>query len=189
VKILGGGADHGWSADVDVLDQFFERDTGLGGSFFEGVEIHHDHVDRLDAMLGHGGGVRGILAAVQNAAVHLGMQRLDAAVEHFRETGEFGDIFDGDAGVAQKLGCASGGNEFDAVAESWRAKSTRPVLSVTLRMARWIWEVLEDMIGLLGNRRSDRKFYQLSVVGRLSVDRSIPGPREQLRTTDEYRPP
>src|SRR5271156_874303 len=29
--------------------------------------------------------------------------------------------------------------------ESVRAKSTRPVLSVTLRMARWILEWLEDM--------------------------------------------
>jgi hypothetical protein len=29
-----------------------------------------------------------------------------------------------------------------------RAKSTRPVLSVTLRMARWMREVLRDMIGL-----------------------------------------
>ena len=32
--------------------------------------------------------------------------------------------------------------------ESWRAKSTSPVLSVTLRMARWMRELLRDMIGL-----------------------------------------
>jgi hypothetical protein len=42
------------------------------------------------------------------------MQRLDAAVEHFGEAGEFGNVFDGDAGVAQQLGGASGGDEFDA---------------------------------------------------------------------------
>ena len=104
VKILGGGADHGGSADVDVLDQLLERHAGLGGGFFEGVEIDHDHVDGLDAVLGDGGDVRGILAAMQDAAVHLGMQRLDPAVEHFREAGEFGDVFDRDAGVAQQLG-------------------------------------------------------------------------------------
>ena len=42
------------------------------------------------------------------------MQRLDASVEHFGKSGEIGDVFDGDAGVAQELGGASGGDEFDA---------------------------------------------------------------------------
>ena len=51
---------------------------------------------------------------MQDAAVHLGMQRLDAAIEHFGEAGEFGDVFDRDAGVAQQLGGASGGDELDA---------------------------------------------------------------------------
>ncbi len=40
-------------------------------------------------------------AAMQDAAVHFGMQRLDASIEHFREASEFGDVFDGDAGIAQ----------------------------------------------------------------------------------------
>ena len=65
-------------------------------------------------MLGHGGGVRRIFAAVQNTAVNFGMQRLDTAIEHFGKAGEVGDVFDGDAGIAQKLGSASGGDEFDA---------------------------------------------------------------------------
>src|ERR1035438_3765892 len=61
--------------------------------------------------------------------------------------------------------------------ESWRAKSTKPVLSVTLRMARWIREVLEDMIGLLGNNGSATEnsiSYQSLVVCRWNP----PGPRE-----------
>ena len=61
-----------------------------------------------------GGDVLGIFAAVEDAAVHLGMKRLDAAVEHLGEAGEFGDVFHGDAGVAEQLGGASGGDEFDA---------------------------------------------------------------------------
>ena len=97
MKILGGGADHGRSADVDVLDQFFESHAWLGGSFLEGVEIHDDHVYRLDAMLGNSGGVRGIFAAIQDSAMNLGMQSLDAAIEHFGEASEFRDIFYGDA--------------------------------------------------------------------------------------------
>ena len=113
VKILGGGADHGGSADIDVFDQLFEGHTGLGGGFFEGVEIDHDHVDGLDAVLGYGGGVRGKVAAVENASVNFGMQRLDAAIEHFGEAGEIGDVLDGNAGVAQEFGGASGGDEFD----------------------------------------------------------------------------
>src|SRR5208282_221644 len=71
---------------------------------------------RLDTVLGDGGGVRGIFAAIQNAAVNLGMQRLDAAIEHFRKAGEFGDVFDRDAGVAEQLGRTSSGDEFDAEA-------------------------------------------------------------------------
>jgi hypothetical protein len=37
----------------------------------------------------------------------------DAAVEHLGKAGEFGDIFHGYFGVAQKLGGASRGDEFD----------------------------------------------------------------------------
>ena len=55
-----------------------------------------------------------IFAAMKNAAVNFGMQRLHAAVEHFGESGEVGDVFDRDAGVAQQLGGAAGGDEFDA---------------------------------------------------------------------------
>ena len=114
VKVLGGGPNHGRAADVDVLDQFLEFHAWLGGGLFESVEIDDDHVDRQDSVLGDGGAVCGILAAVQDSAVNFGMQCLDAAVEHFGEAGEFGDIFDGDAGVAQQLGGATGRDQFDA---------------------------------------------------------------------------
>src|SRR5712672_1166646 len=56
----------------------------------------------------------GIFAAMQNTAVHLGMQRLHAAIEHFWKAGKVGDVFDCNAGIAQQLGGASGGNQFDA---------------------------------------------------------------------------
>ena len=42
----------------------------------------------------------------------LGVQGLDPAVEHFREAGEFGHILDRNAGVADGLGGAAGGQEF-----------------------------------------------------------------------------
>ena len=116
MKILGGGADHGRSADIDVLDQLFKSHARLGGGFFEGVKIYDDHVDRLDAVLGNRCDVRRIFTAVQDAAMHFGMQRLNAATEHFGKAGELGDVFDGDPGIAQKFGRASGRDEFDAEA-------------------------------------------------------------------------
>ena len=116
VKILSSGANHRRSTNVDILDQFFKRHARLRGGLFKGVEIDHDHVDRQNSVLGNSGDVRRILAAMQNAAMHLGMQRLDPAIEHFRKSREFGDVFHGDAGIAQHLGRAPGGDEFDAEA-------------------------------------------------------------------------
>ena len=43
-------------------------------------------------MLGHGGNMLGQVAPRQDAAMHLGMQRLDPTVEHFREAGVLADI-------------------------------------------------------------------------------------------------
>ena len=69
---------------------------GLGGGFLESVEIHYDHIDGLNSVPGHGCDMLRIFATKQNAAVNLGMQRLDAAVEHFRKTSKLGDVFYGD---------------------------------------------------------------------------------------------
>ena len=50
-------------------------------------------------MLLDGSDVRGIAADVEDSAVDLGVQRLDAAVEHLREAGEVGDVADFEAGI------------------------------------------------------------------------------------------
>ena len=65
-------------------------------------------------MLGDGGHVLRVFAAMQDSAMHLGVQRFDATVQHFGEAGEFGDVFDVHSGFAQKFGGAAGGDEFDA---------------------------------------------------------------------------
>ena len=63
-------------------------------------------------MLGHHGIVRA--AAAQEAAVHLGMQGLDAPVHHLRETGVFGYVLHREPRIPQQLGGATGGEQFDA---------------------------------------------------------------------------
>ena len=112
--VLGGGADHGRPADVDVLDAILE-----GGAFGDGrlerIEVHHQEIDRLDAVLFHRRGVLFVGADRQQAAVHFRMQRLDAAVHHFGKAGQFGDVDHLQPGLFQRLGGAAGGDEFDAV--------------------------------------------------------------------------
>ena len=124
-KVLGGGADHGGAADVDVLDEVAEGDAGLGGGLLEGVEVDHHHVDGLDAVRGDGGFVLVVAADVEQAAVDLGMEGLDAAVEHLGKAGEVADVLDGEAGFAQGAGGAAGGDQFDAEAGQ-DAGQTRP---------------------------------------------------------------
>ncbi len=85
-KVLGGGADHGGAADVDVFDQMAEGDAGLRGGLLEGIEIDHHHVDGLDAVGGDGGFVLRVAANVEQAAMDAGVQGLHAAVQHLRES-------------------------------------------------------------------------------------------------------
>ena len=65
-------------------------------------------------MLGHDRIVHA--GAAQQAAMHLRVQRLDAAVHHFRESRDLGDIAHGQAGVTQCLGGTARGQQFHAMA-------------------------------------------------------------------------
>ena len=62
-----------------------------------------------------GGDMLRVVADVEDAAVDLGMEGLDATVEHLGEAGEVGDVADGEAGFAEGFGGAAGGDEFDVV--------------------------------------------------------------------------
>ena len=61
----------------------------------------------------HCGNMLGVVAAMQDPSVNFGVQRLDPPIQHFRKTGQFGDIFDGDAGISQQLSRTASGDEFD----------------------------------------------------------------------------
>ncbi len=91
VVVLGGGADHGRAADIDVLDAGFEIGLARDG-FLERIEIDHQNIDRRDPVRPHRFDMRRIVADREQTAVHRRMQRLDAAVHHFRETGQIADV-------------------------------------------------------------------------------------------------
>ncbi len=113
-EIFCGGAQHGGPADIDVFDQLSGGEICFGGGFGEGIEIHDHQIDGRDAVFGGLLLIFRVAAAEEQAAVHFGMQRFYASAEHFRPAGKFGDVFHGDAGVAQEFGGAAGGENFDA---------------------------------------------------------------------------
>jgi hypothetical protein len=96
-----------------VFDELFGGGAGLGGDLFEGVEVDADEVDGGDGVLLEGFEVLGFGAHGENAAVDGRVEGFDAAVEHFGEVGDGGDVEDGDAGVLEEFGGAAGGDEVD----------------------------------------------------------------------------
>ena len=56
----------------------------------------------------------GQVASRQQAAMHLGMQGLDTAIEHFGKTGERGHLGHRQAALGQQLGGAARRDQFDA---------------------------------------------------------------------------
>ena len=83
-----------------------------------------------------GGQVLGLGAVGQDAGVQSRVQRLHATVEHLGKARDVGDFEVRDAGVAQRLGRAAGGDQFDADRGAVpSASSTSPVLSQTLSSA------------------------------------------------------
>src|SRR5438094_1715479 len=85
----------------------------LSGRLLKCIEIYDDHVDRLNAVFGHGRAVSRIFSAMQNSTVNLRMQRLHTAVEHLWEAGQFRNVLYSDSGIAQQLRRAPGRNQLD----------------------------------------------------------------------------
>ena len=111
--VLGGAAQHGRAANVDILDGVVEGAVGVGHGCLEGIEIDHDHVDRRDVMLCHFGDVGRVIAQTEQAAVNFRVQGLDATIEHFRVAGVFGDILYLKPGLPQHARGASRGEDFN----------------------------------------------------------------------------
>ncbi len=108
--VLGAGPYHAGAAYVDVLDDIFEGDALFQNGLLERIEVDDHHVDGLDALLGDGIHMLLDVPAGQDARVDLRMKRLDATLEHLRESSNLGDLYDRDAGVFQDLVRPPGGD-------------------------------------------------------------------------------
>ena len=109
--VFGRAAHHGRATDVDVFDRVFQRAVGACHRGFKRIKVHHQHVDGVNALLGQGLHVGGHIAPRQQTAVHVGMQRFDAAIEHFGKTRAFGDLGHGQAGLGQQACGTAGGDQ------------------------------------------------------------------------------
>ena len=132
--VLGRGAQHGGSADVDVLDRLLVAAAGTGDGGGEGVEVHHQQVDGRNAVLGHDGIIDA--AAAEQSPVDLRVQRLDAPVHDLGEAGVARDLGGREPCAASSRRCRRWTGSRSCAARATRASSMRPVLSETERSAR-----------------------------------------------------
>ena len=80
-------AQEGDAPDVDRLDGF--RMAGAGSDRLdEGVEVDDDEVDELHVALSELLQMARIVAAREDAGVHVGVERFDSAVEELVEAGQ-----------------------------------------------------------------------------------------------------
>ena len=107
------------------------RDARLRRRLDERIQIHDDDIDRGDAMLPKGGPyVVGTAASERGCRRGRRVQRLDAAVQDFREAGHSGDA--GDRYTGRLEGCSRCRRwRARTRAARARAKGTKPVLSET----------------------------------------------------------
>jgi hypothetical protein len=91
--VLGGRADHGLPADIDILDAR-GKIRAARGRVLERIEVDDHHIDRTYPVRLQGFSVRGIAANREQPAVHRRMQGLDAAVHHLGEAGQLGNVDD-----------------------------------------------------------------------------------------------
>ena len=113
-EVLGGGAQHGRAADVDHLDRVLLRHAVPRHDLREGVEVHADEVERLDAVLVEGGEVVGVVPAGEDRGVDARVESLDAPAEELRDLGQVLDPLDVEALLGEMVGGAAARDELDA---------------------------------------------------------------------------
>ncbi len=111
--ILGRRAKHRRAAYVDILYGLLEAAV-TRGDLGEGVEVDAHKIDVLQVVFLDLLAMRGVLPARQYAAVHAGVQRLDAPIEDLGTAGVLADVDHLEAGVAQCPGRSARGEDLYA---------------------------------------------------------------------------
>src|ERR671921_2035438 len=126
-EILRGGPQHRWSADVYLFDDLLLGSAPCDG-LFEGIEVDADQVYRADILLDELFYVVRVSEVGQDAAVYLGVQRLDPPAEYLRCTRHLGDGDDPDSGLRERPRRSPGRDDL----EPHRGESPREVLDPSL---------------------------------------------------------
>ena len=110
-EVLGRGAQHRRSADVDHLDGLLLADAVAGGDLLERIEVHDDEVERQDLVLLECRDVVLAVAAGEDPGVDPRVQCLHAPVEHLGCGGHVLDPVDREAELLDEGGGAAARDE------------------------------------------------------------------------------
>src|SRR5919107_1239526 len=101
-EVLRGGPQHRWSSDVYLLDSLLFG-SAAGDGLLEGIEVDADEVYRPDILLDELLYVIGVSQVGEDAAVDLGVQRLDPPAEYLGRARHLGDGNNLDSGFRERL--------------------------------------------------------------------------------------
>ena len=124
--VLGRRADHGRSADVDLLDRLFERHARLADRGFKRVKVDDYQFEGQDAVVDEGLHVLGVVVPAEDPAMDLGMQRFEPPVHHFGKTGV---VRASRTGIPSDSRCAgsSGAEDFHAGGNQAAGETGQPL--------------------------------------------------------------
>ena len=77
-------ADHGWPANIDILNRCFKIRTSSDG-LGKRVQIGNNHINRANGVFIQRGHMGLLIASGQNAAMNMRMQGFDPPVHNFRK--------------------------------------------------------------------------------------------------------
>ena len=142
-EILGSRAHQARPADVDLLDRDRRNECRAAPrSPRTGYRLTTTRSTRPMPCCSAALEVLGMMAAGQDAAVDLRVQRLDAAVHHLGKPGDVRNVDYRQAGIGQRLGGPAGRDQLESAATQTAAeRQRRPDLSDTLRMALFMGDV------------------------------------------------
>ena len=110
--VFGRRAQQRRAADIYILDALFKRAVGSGHGLLERVQIDHDDVDGVDAVIGHDLVIGA--APTEEATVDAWVQGLEAPSHHFRKAGVVRYLGHRDVVFGQHAGGAAGRQQVEA---------------------------------------------------------------------------